>query len=76
MLQGVLKRQGIDHGGEHAHVMGGGRGDRFAHLHQVFAADDVATATDDGQLDAVAMNVADLFGNPRDFLEADAGSAR
>ncbi len=60
-LEGVLEREGIDDGGEHAHVVGlrpvhaGGAGGD--------ATEDVAPADDDGQFDAQRADLADLPGD-------------
>ena len=46
------KREGVDDGGEHAHVVGGGARD-VAGVGEGFAADEVAAADDDGELTPV-----------------------
>ena len=68
LLERVLHPEPVDRGREEPHVVAGhavdplrGRGD---------AADDVAAAEDDGDLDAEGVDVADLVGDPGD----DSGS--
>ena len=59
LLAGVLERQGVHDRGEHAHVVAGGA------LHAPGggreAAEDVAAADDDGDLDAVGLDGPDLL---------------
>src|SRR5262249_54440799 len=69
-LEGVLQRQRIDDGGEHAHVVGGGavhpsdaRGD---------APEDVAAADDDGDLDAEPDHFKHLGGDTVEHRRIDA----
>ena len=70
LLERILKRQRVDHRGQHAHVVGGGaihaaraRGD---------AAEDVAAADDDGRLHAHRLDLADLAGDLRGNGRIDA----
>ena len=51
LLHGFLECDGVDDGGEHAHVVGGGAGDVTV-LGERGAANEVAAAHDDRQLDA------------------------
>ena len=58
-LKGVLQRQRVDRGGEHAHVVGA----HAIHVHALSAAPDVARADDDADLDACLDAFFDDFCN-------------
>ena len=47
-FQGILEREAVDHGGQHAHRVAHGR--IHARAQDLAAADDVATADDNGKL--------------------------
>src|SRR5205823_487688 len=70
-LESVLQRQRVDHRGQHAHVIAGHAVDAFGGGGD--AAKDVATADDDGDLDAGALHVDDLVGDVGERLRVDAG---
>jgi len=60
MFEGVLQGEGVNYGGEHAHVVGG------IAVHATFAAGrgtppDVAATNDDGQLEGGREDIADLM---------------
>ena len=74
LLQGVLERQGVDHRGEHAHVVAGHAVDAAVARGQ--AADDVAAADDDGDLHPQGVDVADLVGDRRHHRLVDAEGLR
>ena len=61
LLERVLQRQGVDDRGQHAHVVGG----RPVHAAGAGrqAAEQVAAADDDGDLDAELLDFADLAGD-------------
>ena len=65
LLERVLQRQRVEDGGEHAHVVGGGA--VHARRGAGEAAEDVAGADDDRDLDAAIVDLADLA---RDRLHA------
>ena len=72
-LEAVLDGQRIHHRGEHAHVVGGTAfhaAGRPGH-----AAEDVARADDQGQIDAQRPDGADLLGEESDHGGADAVGA-
>ncbi len=75
-LECILKRQAIDDGRQHSHVMGRGRRDRTADCRKLAAAKDVAPAHDDRQLHPGGHHALDLFGSGADGSHADAGLAR
>ena len=62
LLERVLQRQGVDDRGEHAHVVAGHPVDPL--LARRHTADDVAAADHDRELDAEAMHLGDLVGDP------------
>src|SRR5690349_7986821 len=66
LLESVLQRERVDHGGEHAHVVGGDA----VHLSGLLgdAAEKISTADDDGNLYAERVDILDLGGN---FVNAD-----
>ena len=74
LLERVLQRQGVDDGGEHAHVVGGGA----VHAARAGgdAAEDVAAADDDGGLDAHALDLGDVLGDLRGDGRVDAVGLR
>ena len=63
LLEEVLQREAVHHGAEHAHVVGA----RAVHalLLQLGAAEEVAAADDDGDLDALVDRLGDLAGDRR-----------
>ncbi len=65
LFQRILQRQGIDHGGQHAHVIGGNP----VHLFGLFshAPEEIASAHHDSDLDAQRSNVRQFRG---DFVNA------
>ena len=70
VLERVLQRQRVEHGGEHAHVVGGGALHARGGAGQ--AAVDVAGADHDRDLDAAVVDLADLARDRRDALEVGA----
>ena len=68
-LEEVLQRQTVHHGAEHAHVVG------TCPVHPAFvqfgAAEEVATADDDGDLHAVGGDLGDLVGDGGDDIGVD-----
>ena len=74
-FQGVLQRQAVEDGGQHAHVMGGGFLDDVAAGAELGAAQDVAGADDDGQLHAAAHDPLGLAGDVQRLVNADAALA-
>ena len=66
LLDGVLKGDGVDDGGEHAHVVGGDA----VHVDGLLgdAAEEVASADDDGYFAAEGVNGGDFSGN---FVDED-----
>ena len=69
-LESILKRKGVHAGGEHADVVGLGTVHAFCRTRH--AAEDVAAADGDGQLDAVVDDLFDLDGELFDHLRVDA----
>ena len=63
LLERVLERQRVDHAGQHAHVVGAGAVHALARRRD--AADHVAAADHDADLDAERVHVADLLGDAR-----------
>src|SRR5207237_1819049 len=74
-LEGVLERQAVEDGGEHAHVVGGGLLDDVAAGAELGAAQDVAAADDDGELHALGRDLGELAGDVERLVEADAAAA-
>src|SRR5262249_7732532 len=72
-LKRVLQGQGVDDGGQHAHVVGG----NAVHLAGLFghAAEKVPAADDDGDLHAQRMNVGYFAGNFMNAWGIDAKAA-
>ena len=70
-LDGVLEGEPVDHGGEHAGVVGGGLG--HAEFAGEPAAEEVAAADDDADLDAAVTALDDLTGDVVEGLGVDAG---
>jgi hypothetical protein len=70
LLEPVLQGQAVDHGGEHAHVVGRGA------VHPAGAGrqtpEDVAAADDDGGLHAELLDFFDVLGNPADHRGVNA----
>ena len=62
LLERVLQRQGVDHRRQHPHVVAGDAVDSLVAGGD--AADDVAAADHDRELDAEAVDVGDLVGDP------------
>ena len=62
-LQGVLQRDAVDHGGQHAHVVGRGAVD--AQFAGADAAEEIAAAGDDGDLHSQVVDFLDLGGDAR-----------
>jgi hypothetical protein len=63
MFEGILQGEGVNYGGEHAHVVGG------ITIHATFAAGrgtspDIAATNDDGQLEGGREDIADLMSEP------------
>jgi hypothetical protein len=63
MFEGILQGEGVNYGGEHAHVVGG------ITIHATFAAGrgtspDIAATNDDGQLEGGRKDIADLMSEP------------
>src|SRR5262249_11951863 len=73
-LQGVLERQAVEDGGEHAHVVGRALLDDGA-VAELVAAQQVAAADDDGQLHAALDDALRLPGDAQCLVDADAGLA-
>ena len=71
-LQRVLKRQAVDHGGRHAHVVGRGLLDDVGAAAELGTAEDVAATDDDRELHAARGDARGLAGDPADLLDADA----
>ena len=69
-LQGVLQGDAVDHGGQHAHVVGGGAVD--AQLAGPDAAEKIAAAGDDGDLDSQVVDFLDLGSDAADDVMVDA----
>ncbi len=73
-LDGVLQGDGVDDGGEHAHVVGGDA----VHVDGLLgdAAEEVATADDDADLAAEGVDGGDLGGDfvDEDGVDAEAGA--
>ena len=69
VLERVLQRQGVDDRGEHAHVVGGRAVHALGARRQ--AAEQVAAADDDGDLDAELLDLADLLGDLRGDRRVD-----
>ena len=69
-LERVLQRHGIDHAGEHPHIVGVGA------VHALFrsrhAANDIAAADHDADLDVHLVYFADLIRDPTDHPGVDA----
>src|ERR1035437_5257147 len=78
LLQRILQREGIDDGGQHAHVIGGDAVHEFGLLGH--AAEEIAAANHDCDLDSEAMYLADFGGDLVDagivHTEALAGGQR
>ena len=74
-FQGVLQGQAVEHGGQHAHVVGGGLLDDLAAGAELGAAEDVAGADDDGQLHAALHDALGLPGDAQRLVDADAALA-
>ena len=73
LFKGVLKGQGVDRRGEHAHVVG--LGPVHAGASAGHAAPDVAAADDHGDIDVeLGADVRDVLGDPPDDLTVDAVS--
>ena len=70
LLEGILKRQAVDHGGEQAHVVAGDAVDSLRRGRH--PADDVSATEDDRGLDPERMDLADLVGHAGDDLRRDA----
>ncbi len=60
-LEGVLEREGVDHGGEHPHVVGGDAVHPL--LRRLRPPHDVATADHEPERDAALVHLADFVGN-------------
>lgn len=60
--KGFLEREAVHHGGEHAHVVGGGLVD-VGGLGELAPADEVSAADDDGELDVGLVCVFDFLGD-------------
>jgi hypothetical protein len=73
LLEEVLQRHRVDHRGEHAHVVGAGRGPCPWEARQ--AAEDVAAADDDGHLCAFTHHRGELGGEVVDDVRVDAEPA-
>ena len=71
----VLQREAVDHRGQHAHVVGGRFLDAGVAGGELGAAEDIAAADHDGDLDAELGRSLDLRGDIDDFLHADAALA-
>ena len=74
LLERVLQRQGVDHRGEHPHVVAGHPVDALVAGRD--AADDVAAADHDRQLDAEPVDLGDLVGDPARPPRLDAEALR
>ncbi len=68
-LQSVLQGQGVDHGGQHPHVIGGGP--LHSMSHPVPAPPDVAGSQDDGDLDAEAVQGSNLLAERLGLIDID-----
>ena len=62
LFQGILHCQGVDHRAQHAHVIGLDAVN--AHLFHHLAADEIAAADHDGQIDPQMMHLFQLIGKP------------
>ena len=69
-----LEGDGVEDGGEHAHVVGGGAGD-VAFFAEGRAADEISAADDDGELDAGFADVHQLAGDAVELIALDARAA-
>ncbi len=74
LFHGFLECEGIDDGGEHAHVVGGGAGDG-AVVGEFFAADEVTAADDDSELDAELGDFGHLLCDILEFRGVDTEAA-
>ena len=74
-FEGVLQGQGVDHRGQHAHVMGGRFLNAGVGVLELRAAEDVAAADHEADLAAAIGRLLDLPGDVRHFLHADAALA-
>jgi len=70
-FEGVLQREAINDGGEHAHVVGGGFLDAGIAGGELGPAENVAAADDDRDLYALLLRAVGLFGDVDDLLHAD-----
>ena len=70
VLEGVLQRQAVDDGGEHAHVVGRGAVHALGAGRE--AAEQVAAADDHRDLDAEALDLGDVLGDLRRHGGVDA----
>ena len=71
-FQRVLQGQAVHHGGEHAHVVGGGRLDALAAGGELRPAEEVAAADHDGELHPARDDPLELLGDGQRLVEADA----
>ena len=70
LLQEILQREAVHHRAQHAHVIAAGTVD--AGLLQFRAAEEVASADDDGDLNALPHGGDDLLGDATNHLRIDA----
>jgi len=70
-FESILQCESVDDGSQHSHVVGRGRDDTLTDFGKLSAAENIATATNDSELNTALDDVADLVADRGEFGHSD-----